>query len=297
MKFFKTIHELNEYFNIDSSHPLIDIRRFEDVRLSTTIKYEPVIYGFYKILFIRNFDGFMRQGKTKFDSTNGILYFITPGQTYTCTATAPWEGYQLLIHPDIFKHYLTEKDINAYNFFSYNVDESLLLTAEEEPAVEFLMSSSWNELHNKNDAFSIPIILSSISILLNMSERFYRRQFDTRNAMCDQLTAQFFVLLKTYYNDAPQPIKQPTVSFFSKKLAVTPNYLSDMIRHNTGKSALAVIHEYVIEEAMILLKTSDESISQISMMLGFEYPSYFSRLFKKKTAVSPSTFRKSVKSI
>ena len=297
MNVFKTIPELNEYFGIDSKHPLIDIQQFADASTASQMKREPAIYEFYKILFIRNFNGFMQQGGTKFDGKNGVLYFITPGQMYTCTSTVPWDGYQILIHPDIFKNYLTAKNIDAYSFFSYGVNESLLLTVDEEATVDFLMEASWNELNNKNDNFSIPNILSYISILLNTSERFYLRQFSTRNMACNQLTTDFFALLKTYYDDAITPVKQPSVAFFSEKLAITPNYLSDMIRHHTGKSALTFIHEYVIEEAKILLKTSDKSISEISMMLGFEYSSYFSRLFKKKTAVSPSQFRKSVKSV
>ena len=84
---------------------------------------------------------------------------------------------------------------------------------------------------------------------------------------------------------------------FSEKLNVTPNYLSDTIKHHSGKSALNIIHDFVIEEAKILLITSSQTVSEISYILGFEYPNYFSRLFKKKTNLSPSDFRKSVKSI
>jgi len=96
--------------------------------------------------------------------------------------------------------------------------------------------------------------------------------------MCNKLAIDFFKLLKTYYSDTINPV-QPSVFLFSEKLNITPNYLSDIIRHHTGKSALNIIHEYIIEEAKILLKTSKKSVSEISYMLGFEYPTYFSRLF------------------
>ena len=296
MKYFENINSLNEYFNIESQHPLIDIRRFADIIPLIPMKIDPVISGFYKIAFVKNFNGFMQFGKTKFNGTNGVLYFVAPGEKYSCTSTEPWDGYQILIHPDIFKSHLTEKNITAYSFFSYDVNESLLLTKEEENTVSFLMHEAWNELNNKKDDFSIPIILSYISILLNTSERFYSRQFNTRKTMCNQLANNFFKLLKTYYRDTINPV-QPSVLFFSEKLHITPNYLSDVIRHYTGKSALNIIHEYIIEEAKILLKTSSKSVSEISYMLGFEYPTYFSRLFKKKTNISPSNFRESVNSI
>jgi AraC-like DNA-binding protein len=293
MKFFKSINSLNKYFNIESKHPLIDIRRYSDIIPLIPLKSESAIFGFYKISFIQNFNGFMQFGEYKFNGTNGVLYFVAPGQKYSCTSTEPWDGYQILIHPAIYKSYLTEKNIDAYSFFSYGVNESLLLTQEEENTISFLMNESWNELSNKIDDFSIPIILSHISILLNISERSYLRQFNTRKKMCNQLANDFFKMLKTYYSETTNP-QQPSVLFFAEKLHVTPNYLSDVIRHHTGKSALNIIHEYIIEETKILLKTSNKSVSEISYMMGFEYPTYFSRLFKKKTDISPSHFRKSV---
>lgn len=299
MKYFENINDVNEYFKIESKHPLIDIRRYSDIIPLIPNKIEPIIFDFYKISFVKNFNGYLEYGKTKFSGINGVLYFVEPGQKYSCTSTRQWEGYQILIHPDIYKKYLSEKNINTYSLFSYDVNESLLLTEEEENSVSLLMNQAWNEMNNLKDDFSIPIILSYIGALLNTSERFYSRQFTTRKIMCNQLASDFFKLLKSYYKKTSEYSnkQQPSVLFFSEKLNVTPNYLSDTIRHHSGKSALNIIHDYIIEEAKILLITSSQTISEISYILGFEYPNYFSRLFKKKTTLSPSDFRKSVKSI
>ena len=299
MKYFENIKDVNEYFKIESKHPSIDIRRYSDIIPSIPNKIEPIIFDFYKISFVKNFNGYLEYGKTKFSGNNGVLYFVEPGQKYSCTSTKPWEGYQILIHPDIYKKYLSEKNIQTYSFFSYDVNESLLLTEEEENSVSFLMNEAWNEMNSMKDDFSIPIILSYISTLLNTSERYYSRQFSTRKTMCNQLASDFYKLLKSYYNNTSEYSnkQQPSVLSFAEKLNVTPNYLSDTIRHHSGKSALNIIHDYIIEEAKILLITSSQTVSEISYILGFEYPNYFSRLFKKKTTLSPSDYRKSVKSI
>ena len=239
----------------------------------------------------------MQYGNIKFSGNNGILYFLEPGQSYTCSSTNPWEGYQILIHPDIYKKYLSEKDINTYNFFSYEVNESLLLNEEEENTINLLMNEAWKEFKNKDDSFSIPIILSLVSSLLNYSERFYSRQFYTRKTMCNQLLSDFFKLLKMYYSNNDSSNNQPTLHAFADKLNVTPNYLSDTIKHHTGKSALNIIHDHIIEEAKKLLATTKLTVSEISDQLGFEYANYFSRLFKKKNNLSPTEYRKSVNSI
>ena len=115
--------------------------------------------------------------------------------------------------------------------------------------------------------------------------------------MCNQLSSDFFKQLKTYYIGTENQNIQPSVLYFSEKLHVTANYLSDTIKHHTGKSALYIIQDFIIDKAKNLLSTSEQTVAEISYTLGFEYPNYFSRLFKRKTKFSPSEFRKSVKSI
>lgn len=298
VKHFKEIQNISEYYGVNLKHPLIDIRKYEDAKSTKLIKNEPISFDFYTISFVKNFNGFIQIGNTKFEGENGVLYFIEPKQVYTCNSTNRWKGYQLLIHPNIFTAHFSHKEINAYDFFSYEVNESLLLTEQEKRLVENLLEMSWNEFNNKKDSFSIPIILSYISTLLNLTERFYARQFDSRKTLYNQLSKDFFDLLRTYYSISKnEDIQQPTVQYFANKLNVTPNYLSDTIKHHSGKAALAVIQDFVIEQAKKQLANSTHTISEISYKLGFEYPNYFSRLFKRKTNLSPSQYRKSVKSI
>jgi len=297
VKHFKNIQNISEFYDIDLKHSLINILKYEEANSRKIIKNEPIIFDFYKISFVKNFNGFIQIGNTKFEGDNGVLHFVEPKQVYTCNATNPWKGYEILIHPNIFNKHFTHKKISTYDFFSYEVNETLLLTKEEEELVSNLMEMAWKEFNNK-DAFSIPIILSYISTLLHLSERFYARQFDTRKKLNNQLSKDFYNLLKTYFiNRFNNETQQPTVQYFADKLNVTPNYLSDTIKHHSGKSALTIIHDFIIEEAKRYLKTTNLTISEISYNLGFEYPTYFSRLFKRKTNFSPTEFRKSVKSI
>jgi len=299
MKYFENIKDVNEYFKIESKHPLIDIRRYSDIIPAIPNTIEPMIFDFYKISLITNFNGYLQYGKTKFTGGDGVLYFVEPGQQYSCNSTNLWDGFQILIHPDIYKKHLSEKSIQTYSFFSYDVNESLLLTREEEESVSYLMNEAWNEMNKLKDDFSIPIILSYIATLLNKSDRFYSRQFNTRKTMCNQLASDFYKQLKNYYNNTSEfsNKEQPSVLYFANKLNVTPNYLSDVIKHHSGKSALNNIHDYIIEEAKVLLITSSRTVAEISSILGSEYSNYFSRLFKKKTKLSPSDYRESVKSI
>ena len=73
---------------------------------------------------------------------------------------------------------------------------------------------------------------------------------------------------------------------------MSPRYLSDLLKRETGKSTQDHIHMFIIEKAKSKLLNSKESASEIAYALGFEYPQYFSKIFKKKTTMSPNEFRK-----
>jgi len=77
-------------------------------------------------------------------------------------------------------------------------------------------------------------------------------------------------------------------------LHVTSRYLSDALKAETGKTALEWIHLELIESAKKLLLASDATIAEVAYQLGFEYPNYFARLFKKKVGLTPTQYRQSV---
>jgi len=82
------------------------------------------------------------------------------------------------------------------------------------------------------------------------------------------------------------------VSTLAAQLNLSPRYLSDMLKQETGKTAIELIHIYLVNEAKNRLSNDDQRVSEIAYALGFEDLSYFSRLFKKQTGVTPNQFKK-----
>lgn len=99
-------------------------------------------------------------------------------------------------------------------------------------------------------------------------------------------------LVNEYFEkgDGPQKIP-PTVEYFAGMLNISAHYLSDSLRVVTGVSAQYYIHEIMIDKAKEKLSSTDLTISEIAYGLGFEYPQSFSKLFKKKTQLSPVQYR------
>jgi AraC-like DNA-binding protein len=75
------------------------------------------------------------------------------------------------------------------------------------------------------------------------------------------------------------------------QLAVSPRYLSDLLKQETGKTALDHIHIFLIGEAKNLLLSTDKTIAETAYELGFENPPYFSRLFKKQIGLTPVEYK------
>lgn len=136
------------------------------------------------------------------------------------------------------------------------------------------------------------MIVTSIELLLDYCTRYYNRQFLTRENLNKDIITRFESLLKTYY-DSNKPLEHgmPSVKYCGEALNLSPNYFSDLLKKETGRNAQDHIHFFVIERAKTQLLNSGESISHIAYDLGFEYPQNFSKLFKKKTGVSPTEFR------
>lgn len=131
-------------------------------------------------------------------------------------------------------------------------------------------------------------------ILLNYSNRFYKRQFITRKAINSDLLLKTEEILDNYFNDEKLLTQGiPTVQYLSEHLNISPSYLSDMLRTLTGQNAQQHIQNKLIEKAKEKISTSNLSVSEIAYELGFEYSQSFSRLFKNKTTISPLEFRQS----
>ena len=138
------------------------------------------------------------------------------------------------------------------------------------------------------------VIISHIEVLLNYSNRFYKRQFITRKAVSNDLLTKVELFLNDYFEkEYALNNGLPTVDYLANQLNLSPRYLSDMLRSITGQNAQQHIHEKLIEKAKEFLSTSHLTVAEIAYQLGFEHPQSFSKIFKKKTNVTPLEFRAS----
>jgi AraC-like DNA-binding protein len=226
------------------------------------------------------------------------MFFTSPGQVFSVKAHGAEKlkqsGWILFVHPDFLWNTPLAKGIKKYEYFDYWVNEALHLSEKEEAIITGIMQNIEQEYRSNIDKFSQDVMVSQTELLLNYANRFYSRQFITRQKASSDLLVKLENLLTEYFNaqnDSQSGL--PTVKFLSEKLNVSPNYLSDMLRTLTGQNAQQHIHNKLIERAKEALTTTSLSVGEIAYRLGFEHPQSFSKLFKNKTKVSPLEFRNS----
>lgn len=234
-------------------------------------------------------------GRNTYDFSDGVLIFTAPKQVIT--VKKPQElnqvkGWMLYFHPDLIRNTPLGKKIDSFTFLNYEVFEALHLSEQEQLTMNQIVLLIQNEIKERIDNHSQQVLVSNIELLLNYSKRFYERQFNTRSAANIDTVSKVESLLINYYKENMLIEKgQPTIQYLAEQCHLSPSYLSDLLAKETGRSAKEHINDFLVEKAKDLLLNSTDSISEIAFTLGFNYPHYFSRLFKQKTSKTPQEYR------
>jgi len=279
MKVFKDFKAFNEYINLPK--PLdndIDVGYYDPpVMLS---KSDPVMLDFYRISFKTNF---VDKTTPNAKPVNAV-FFNSPEMVGGWDIEPTYKG----MYVQLSKKIIAENRFLFRNHLDYGLHEPLFLTDNEIIEITSIFNLMIKYYNNERQNF--PVLLSYVNVLVSLVETFYQRQFSTNPKQYNRIVTDFQQSLKDYYN---QPVKQiPNVQYFADKLGLTPNYFGDIIKHFAQKSAIENIHEFVIKKAKELLEKNREMNStEVAYELGFEYPNYFSKFFKKQVNLTPKEYR------
>jgi AraC family transcriptional regulator, transcriptional activator of pobA len=295
-----TINSISELYRMSGlpkpQHPLIGLIKLDDVAPQAVDDSLTMVLNFYVVSLKRCVEGKLKYGQNYYDFDEGVLAFMEPGQIISTesTASSQAKGWWLVFHPDFIRNFPLGKNIKQYGFFSYAVNEALHLSEKEEAMFESIMKNIEMEYNSSIDNFSQGVMVAQLELLLNYSNRFYNRQFITRKTASNDMIVKLEGLFNDFFSgNKISGLGLPSVQYFSDKLNVSPNYLSDMLRSLTGQSTQQHIHNKLIEKAKEILTTTELSVSEIAFQLGFEHSQSFSKLFKSKTNLTPLQYRHS----
>jgi AraC-like DNA-binding protein len=294
----ESISQMHELLGLPKpTHPLIsviDVAKLEVTEDWIDLKFSTSLYS----IALKDASCGLDYGRNTYDFDEGVLIFTSPNQVMSQTKrqeVGEVKGWMLVFHPDLIRNTGLGHTIDQYNFFSYEVYEALHLSDNEQNIITECLGHIKQEITERIDNHSQRVIVSSLELLLSYSTRYYERQFNTRVAQNKDVVMQFESILKEYYQSGLfAELGTPSMDYFADKVHLSAKYLSDLLKKETGYSIKDQLNNFVVDKAKTMLLNNTDSISGVAYKLGFNYPHYFSRLFKSKTGVTPQKYREGV---
>ncbi len=165
----------------------------------------------------------------------------------------------------------------------------LLLTAEDVIFVEDMITKINTEYQNKGE-WQQPMLTAYLTVLLTYLSRLYTDQYKDSPVSAEKL------LLKNFQSKINEQFRElHEVGDYASLLYISAGHLSDVVKTQSGKTAIKHIHDRLVMEARRMLFHTTHSSKEIAFDLGFADDSYFTRFFKRETGITPAEYRNSIR--
>jgi len=274
-----------EQFNCNSVTSDLYINTFKNHLINHSFIEKPHRHNFYLLVFFTNGSGTHEVDFDKFEIHPGSVFVLQPGQMHHWILSEDIEGFIVFYSAEMYNLYFGNKTIDEYPFyFSVQNSPEILLDAEEVKAVlpyfESLISEMQNHKLLKRD--KIMNLLDIIHIEL-------ARKYSEINV---HGTHSYNVKIKNFETLLEKKYKeQKSAAFYASELNITLKHLNRICNEILKKTTTEVIVDRVMLEAKRMLLDKNWTVNEIAIELGYEDYSYFTRLFKKHVAMTPTNFR------
>jgi AraC-like DNA-binding protein len=228
------------------------------------------------------------------ETDENFLLFANPHIPYSCDAVSPkFSGYTCLFTEEFLKLGDRSKSFKQSPLFKIGGTPVLKIDKEQ---YEFITSIFKRMLLEQGSdyAFKDELIRNHINLIIHEALKMQPSEsYSKQKSAPERITAVFLELLERQFpiESTQRPLQLKTAQDFADGLSLHVNYLNSAVKNVTGKPTTTHISDRIISEAKALLQHTDWSISEIAYSLGFEYPTYFNNLFKKKTGEAPKSVR------
>jgi AraC family transcriptional regulator, transcriptional activator of pobA len=247
---------------------------------------DPHKHTFYEIIWIERGTSKQVIDYKEYEIKPNSLFFISPGQLHHFEEWKPIVGGSIMFTADFFLLNQNNKEKLFELSFLDNFYSNACVQPDSESYTEIkqLIDLLCKE-HSRKDR-SQDICQSLLQILLSQVQRSLNKtNAPTYSKRCIILYKNFKNLLDVHFAE------NITASQYADKIAVTPHHLNFVIKQVTGKTATEVIRARSILEAKRLLTFTDLTVSEIAFQLNYFDSSYFAKIFKSETGVSPIAFK------
>lgn len=266
------------------------INTFKNHLIKHSFIEKPHRHNFYLLVLFTHGTGLHEIDFTKYIIKPGSLFVLQPGQIHNWQLSNDIEGYIFFYSQEIYNLYFRSKKIEDYPFYSTVMNQPEIVFDEEEmmtikPFFELMIKESVKNESSKED-----LLLNLLDCIHIEISRKYSHSSNHVSHLYNHKIYDFEQFVEHFYKTEKLP------SFYASKMNISLKHLNRICKETLNLTSTEMITNRVILETKRLLINPSYSINQVADQLGFENYSYFSRLFKKQTEMTPNEFRNSVNS-
>ena len=217
----------------------------------------------------------MTCGRNTFEAKKGDLILINSSELHFFDTADNVNFVCVILHPNMFAD-INFKDVRVQNLIC------------SDGYVKEVFASLKKEYKEREKGYDMAI-KGIVYELMTYLVRKYPLKSGPRPAENEIITKRICGVLEYILKHYAENISTATLA---KKWYVSEYYFCRFFKKATGQSPVNYINRTRVEKAAVLLKNTDESVTGISVKVGFDDVNYFSRTFKKYTGLSPSQYRK-----
>lgn len=285
----KSIHQYNFYrkkYGIDLPIDVVAIKDFKKF-----IEKNPTHrLSYFDLTFIVEGNEELVINDSKMVVKRGDIVCSIPGQVWSWQENTKLEGYALVFEEDFLLSFFMDRYFLRNLSYLQVHRPSPLLTANKdqfEILLEHLTSlrSEILKLADCNTDILRALLYLILSLLGNCELRALKNSEHKQDTIINRHIESFTSLVDTNF------MTHRNLPFYADKLFITTNYLNKITKEVLGSTAKKYILNKTMQEAKNLLNYTSLSIAEISIRLNIETPSYFVRMFRKHTGITPKEFR------
>ena len=283
MKYIDNITELYTFANLQRK-PIcndFDLIHFHQLGQSTRAMMPPHRRNFHTIILFKDQKtGQISINHQKHQTLTNTILFQGTSHLFSFVRAPKVEGTIVLFSKSFLLPYITDTTLH-FPFFNILNHNLFHLNTQEQEAFQQILATLDAEKHHTSVIKPLLIaLLEKSTLLYNTYHK--EEQFLSKKT---QLVRRYKNLINNHF------ITHKTVDYYASLLHITPNYLNEVVKSETGVSAKKHITERVLLEAQNLLLYAPLDISEISHLLQFSEPTHFSKFFKKETGLTPKAYQ------
>ncbi|ASK32486.1 AraC family transcriptional regulator [Chryseobacterium sp. T16E-39] len=266
------------YFNTMKDHLVTSHKHIE----------KPHRHDFYVTVLFTKGEGVHEIDFQKYDVSAGSIFFLSPGQVHSWELSDDTDGYIFFFSQEFYDMHYVNQHLRNFPFFNSTAFSRKLQLEDTDMQNMIAVCEEIQDEYLSQNLMKEQLILSLLTKIYIHSSRQFSRDY---TALHSETSISYF----KHYQDFENMLEthfatEKSISYYASSLNISSKHLNRITQTVVQKTATEVITERVMLEAKRMLMYLNESLVDIAFRLGYEEYSYFARVFRKSSGITPTQF-------